>query len=530
MATFQEYGDYSGFKLNLDKSLALATSSVLRDSWPGPFPLQWASSSFRYLGILLTPRTSVLYRVNIDSLFCSSAECFARWSPLPLSLLGRIHLFNMVLFPKWLYTLQLLPLWLLKRDITKLHSMLSRFCWGGRRPRVALHYLFGAWGGGGLGLPHFRLYNAACLMRFLGEWLSDRQDFIPKFYEKEFFAPWHILSLVHTPHSALPAPLRGSLLLHSLRVIWSYVLDSWNGTPSITRYLPIQGNLQFSPGMETASFRKLASRDFTLLTHVLQADGSLLSWDALVRSGVFSVGDFLAFRQLHHYVRSLPRTALAFLIEDRFAALLDPYLEDGFTVSGLYKDFHRLLGPTDRAVLHARWCQDLGIARDALDLPSLIARIPGVSVNADLRECQFRVLHRGYFMKSQLYYSGYKDSPLCPKCLQQPHSFIHAFWSCVKINRFWRQVLSYVESILGTALPFSAAGLLLDKYEAFRLSDSGQRQFMRRVGVLGKKETHQLQRSCTRKPELTKKGSALDLTIIWKGLTQVPGEISTDPS
>ncbi|XP_030077228.1 toll-like receptor 13 [Microcaecilia unicolor] len=65
---FQEYGDFSGFKINYSKSLALTTNDSVRRLWGGTFPLKWAVESLRYLGVRITMHTTALYQTNITRL------------------------------------------------------------------------------------------------------------------------------------------------------------------------------------------------------------------------------------------------------------------------------------------------------------------------------------------------------------------------------------------------------------------------------------------------------------------------------
>nr|XP_033805871.1 histone-lysine N-methyltransferase SETDB2 [Geotrypetes seraphini] len=208
LETMREYGDYAGFRLNLLKSEALPSSQALQARWGASFPLRWAQGSFRYLGVYISVSTSQLYSLNIPKLLADTKVQLEAWEGLPLTLLGRISLVRMVIFPRWLYVMQTLPLRLLKKDVNGLYRLLSRFCWNSRKPKVRLSYLVGGWRQGGLGLPDFGLYNEACLLRHLKDWLLDEHQYTPLDFERAFYAPHTLNSLLHLPATDLPPEFR----------------------------------------------------------------------------------------------------------------------------------------------------------------------------------------------------------------------------------------------------------------------------------------------------------------------------------
>lgn len=66
MQELQHFGMLSNFKINLTKSeiLPIRISPAMANNLKSAFPLTWASSSLRYVGIRLTDSFDTLYTIN----------------------------------------------------------------------------------------------------------------------------------------------------------------------------------------------------------------------------------------------------------------------------------------------------------------------------------------------------------------------------------------------------------------------------------------------------------------------------------
>lgn len=124
---FRNFARVSGFRINYTKSEALAIFPSARRGWPMEFPFKWRADSIKYLGVNLPAKPSRLYCLNITPLIHSITQELSSWKALPLSFSGRCHLIKMVSFPKLLFVLQSLPLFLTRGDEKLLNRSFCRF-------------------------------------------------------------------------------------------------------------------------------------------------------------------------------------------------------------------------------------------------------------------------------------------------------------------------------------------------------------------------------------------------------------------
>lgn len=88
-------------------------------------PFQWSPSGFVYFGKHITPSLSGLCKAHFIPLIHKMKEDLAHWTSLPLSLIGRVHLFQMNILPRLLYVFKMVPVLLTRQSLSILNSSLQ---------------------------------------------------------------------------------------------------------------------------------------------------------------------------------------------------------------------------------------------------------------------------------------------------------------------------------------------------------------------------------------------------------------------
>lgn len=115
----------SGLKINFSKSVILKLTNLETRRWQGTSPFIIEKHLIKHLGIYIRRTPDSKYSLNYRTLITHLQRLLELWQDLPLSLLGRIHLFKMVSFPRLLYPLQILPLNIPKHDIQEINKTLT---------------------------------------------------------------------------------------------------------------------------------------------------------------------------------------------------------------------------------------------------------------------------------------------------------------------------------------------------------------------------------------------------------------------
>lgn len=168
--TVDDFGSYSGLRVNWTKSILLPVDDF-------PFPDISVRSRllvvdrFTYLGVVVHRDVRQFDILNITPTMQYVCCKLKAWEGLPLTLIGRINVFKMVLLPKLLYVYRAAPHSLPKLHFESIDKMLTPFLWKNQTPRLNRDTLKAPYEHGGLALPNMYIYYIAVQLSYASWWL-----------------------------------------------------------------------------------------------------------------------------------------------------------------------------------------------------------------------------------------------------------------------------------------------------------------------------------------------------------------------
>lgn len=165
MKSLKEYGEILNFKMNPAKSETLNINALKPEehSYQKDFPFVWGKKELKYLGVEITTSTETLYQLNFLPLL-NDIKLELHKTAGQLSWMGRNNIFKMVILPKIMYKMQMLPIPLPQAYFKTSQTLFSRFIWQGKKTRISLTLLTKDRAYGGLGAPDLRNYYNAILL------------------------------------------------------------------------------------------------------------------------------------------------------------------------------------------------------------------------------------------------------------------------------------------------------------------------------------------------------------------------------
>ena len=190
MVTLDEYGQKSGYKLNIVKTQILSFNYTPSKDIRRKYKVKWEATSIKYLGVLISQKLDNIYEINSKIINNKIQEDIKKWSTLGLDFSSRIEALKINLLPRLLYLFLSLPVRIPDSQFLMWDKQLSRFIWVGARPRVRFKTLQIDKEHGGLAVANLKEYYYAAQMRYFVYWCSP-----------EYQARWkHIeLNLVDSP-------------------------------------------------------------------------------------------------------------------------------------------------------------------------------------------------------------------------------------------------------------------------------------------------------------------------------------------
>lgn len=102
---------------------------------------QWPPEGIKYLGILSPRQLDKIVQCNFEPLLEKISVDLERWSPLYLSLWGKVNIIKMNCSARVNYLLQSLPLNIPVKYFKQFDALCNKFFWNGKRPRIHLRKL-----------------------------------------------------------------------------------------------------------------------------------------------------------------------------------------------------------------------------------------------------------------------------------------------------------------------------------------------------------------------------------------------------
>lgn len=207
------------------------------------------------------------------------------------------------------------------------------------------------------------------------------------------------------------------------------------------------------PSYQDSVFKLWQERGLDQLVKLYEG-GTMESFEGLKSKYSLQQSHFYRYLQLRHYIpknihapnESFLENILKQPIPKRFISHIYETLGQNFNYS------------TDH--IRKQWQSDIDCQIDQDVWATVIKNTLSIlTCNAD-RERQFKILHRLHctpLLRGRLGLG----SPKCHKCDTEVGTYVHMFWKCIKIQKFWGEVKDEVVSLVGYDLELSPLQYIL---------------------------------------------------------------------
>ncbi len=489
MQCLKEYGDISGYKINQNKSEAMMISGIWPKQLNEMVSFHWSKQGFRYLGIIITPKTTRLFEANYNKLINQIKSDLVRWEVLPLSLFGRVETVRMNLLPRFLFLFQSLPIRVPISTFNMLNKLISQFIWQHKRPRIKLKTLHLAKNKGGLALPNLKFYYWAAQLAAIVTWISGDEE-----------AKWTQIEqgeVKGAQLSALPfmdlkhvnkMKIENEWIKHTIKV-WAEVKKMLKDVGTISRAMPIVGNVDFLPSMCDHGFRRWAVKGLFIFNQLFE-ETQLKSFSQLQEQFDLPSSDFYRYLQIRHYITNHKEKErigkIPNGIEQYFISISEKRLPVGKHVSHLYKRLLTdMVGNTYN--IKEKWEIEANtIIEDEL-WDKLCHRCHKGINSQQWKEFDWKIKMR-YFHTPRVISNFVKDpsAALCWRQCGKTGDHTHIFWDCSVILEYWENIKKEIEKIVKREVPSNVSFFLLGVISV-EVFNADQRYILRVLLLIAKK-------------------------------------------
>lgn len=453
---FDNFGTFSGIRINWSKSLLFPLDSQ-PTAGTGPSSLKWVTE-FKYLGIRVVRDTAQYYNQNVLPLLRLIREKCQSWSALALNLIGCINILKMIILPKVTYFFRNSPTWIPVSFFREVERCIISFIWHGSVPRLAKSTLYLPTNLGGLALPDLRVYYWASMLVTVYWWFEGKRSNAAVCLEAACLGSLQALqNLAYRglgAHGDLPAPTVATVRVWGVARRRFFQRERWSPVQ------PLWGNPNL-PHFRTIPDPQIWARHGIKTLRDIMPTGVLLSFAQLRRSYELPGWMYFRYIQLDHVAKvQFPNPPVL---------QFDP-VEDLLSCSDLKKALSALYGTllnTDSPKmdrLWRLWKRDIPTL-EREDWDKCLESGPRLVVAAGDKLTQIKFLHRVYFTPVRLSKMYSDRDPHCSRCRMHLGTFMHMFWECPALTKFWSEIYEQLNVRLELEVPRTPELALLGIHE-----------------------------------------------------------------
>ena len=299
MNLLEEYGYYSGYKLNVTKTQILAINYTPTPELKKKYKIKWNSETIRYLGVNITKGAWKLYTANYIQINQELRRDIERWSTLQFDLSSRIEIIKINVLPRLLYLFQTVPVMIPPKQFMEWDRWISRFIWGGRRPRIRFSTMQLHKDKGGMAVPKLQDYFYAAQLRAVTCWCN--REYVARWKDIEMKVEASPIQILMTDRELFK---REERLLDPITKFtlwtWHLVVRKYGIENEIRPLRWITHDKRFKPGISDLGFERWANRGITAICTLLEK-GKLQSFQAIREKFDLEANDLFRYFQVRDY-------------------------------------------------------------------------------------------------------------------------------------------------------------------------------------------------------------------------------------
>ncbi len=472
--TLKIFGTFSEYKFNIGKSDFFPINELAGDIVQSDLPFTLSLTTFKYLGVNVSRKISLLFDNNFSVLNAKVKEDLQKCNSLQITLAGRIQSIKMNIVPRYLYLFQCLSLFLPRSFFRSIDSLFSSFIWSKKSPRLQKLLLQRNKAAGSLGLPNLQLYYWAANLQNIVHWA-----FYPKTQWCQLEShSCHFSSLkVLVCHVERFKPKRytdNPIVISTLK-IWQQIKQyfGWNTLPLNT---PICNNDLFKPAKIDARFSRWEKQGLSTIAD-LYSGGTFSSFAHLCSAFNLQQSDHFRYFQIRHFLKSntpsFPDAPPSSGIDNLLLVTTMARRHISFLYDLLTPD-----APPALQRIKSEWETELGVVIPDDWWNEALEGIKSCSTCARFQLIQFKIVHRAHYSKSRLakIYPNLTDT--CDRCLQATCNLTHMFWSCPRLGEYWRSYFRVISVILEQVIDPSPQTAI------FGIPEAGVRMSVKQTNVI----------------------------------------------
>uniref|UniRef100_A0A803SSM5 Reverse transcriptase domain-containing protein n=1 Tax=Anolis carolinensis TaxID=28377 RepID=A0A803SSM5_ANOCA len=398
--TIKEYGEVAGFKMNINKTKALAKN---------------------------------IQKKKQDKNMEGDKKELETWRNLKISLLGRISTVKMNILPKMIFLFQCLPILRNQKNFINWNRDISKFIWNGKKPRIKIKNLTDEKSRGGLALPNLKLYYEATNLLWIRDWIQIKNRKILNLEGFDLRIGWH--AYLWYDRTKLEKNFCNHIIRSALIKTWQkYKTRMHNKTPGWLS--PLEASQRRLLGWSRwPKYEELIKKQDS--EHILKTQQEIkikypnISW---LQYG--QLKDLFKKDKTMGFMENNNRWDRIFNTERKTISKIYKILLEWDTETEIIKD------------CMIKWARNIGRSIQLEEWEACWGRKLKLTYSYDLKENWTKMFYRWHITPKRLGLINKSMSSKCWKCREEEGSYFHIWWTCKRAKEFWTKIHESTQIIL----------------------------------------------------------------------------------
>lgn len=365
------------------------------------------------------------------------------------SWLGRISVVKMNILPRLLFLFQMIPYDIPVAFFTLIRSLISKYVWNRKLPRLARTLLIRSKRQGGLALPNIKQYFLAIIMGRISDWKYHKASKLWVNLELTLCGS-DLFTQIWIPKKYRTLSPTTSPLTHSTFMMWDslYRSHKWQYNSPL---MPLTGHNYFPPAKMDPGSHTWNLGPMPLLHQVTNQSG-IVPLTTLLPGSTATPLDCWKYRQLTAFISSLPKPI-------RTSSDLTP-IELAFfeeepvkkPISYFYQAL-QCLHTTGIPTFISNWEKDLHKEITEEQKSTILLMTHTSATASKMAEVNYKLLTRWHYTPVILHKTFPLMSPLCWRGCGEQATHGHIWWYCPFIRPYWLTILYWAKEIQGYEIP-----------------------------------------------------------------------------
>ena len=438
----ESFHQISGLKVNYDKTILYKIGSLTKTNAKliTKRNVRWVDSGINVLGVEIPQDIDQINEVNYHTILNKVTNTLTAWTRRNLSLMGKILIINTLTASLFTYKMSVLPR--ITDDIVlKYNTMIEKFIWNNRKPKIKLEILQASKRQGGLGLINLRIKDAslkAAWVKQISEDVYLRELALSKLHKglQENIFRCNI-------NEKDIRRLFPNSFWRDVLIAWSHLAFEENVNPENTLLQIIWYNSHIKVGGELLQFDQAVWDKGLRRIIDIYDDKQKKLYTAQQIQNKYD----MSIIQANGLLSAIPKIWKDNLKKDCFPNTV--YYDQIICKEKVAQFYYKQINKSDNTQFNAyvKWQSRLGSNLTYAEYVKLFHNIYKCTNHTKLRSFQYRLLSNAIITNRQLYLWKIVNSELCSICKKEPETTKHLLYDCEIIQNVWKKVPMLIEKL-----------------------------------------------------------------------------------